>query len=556
MRKKEIRKFKPLNLYSEWVTNKINSFTLEEKIGQLLHPGIHPETSPSEIKELLSNIDVGGVFLFTGTAENFLKTITFLQQHVHTPVIISSDLENGPGRMIQGTTVFPDPMSLSASDDETLAYGMGRSSALEGRSYGVHWAFAPIVDVNANPNSPVTNTRSFGDNPDKISRFSCALIQGMQENGLCATIKHFPGDGLDDRDPHICTIINPLSQDDWFKISGKPFQAAIDLGVWAVMLGHIALSAFEPNNETNIPAQVSKAITTDLLRKKMGFDGLVITDAIEMGGLTSYKPIEEILVETINAGCDMILFSKVKRDFTILKKAFEENKISKERIDDAVRRILALKEILGLNKDVGAKKVEKDELNSFRQLSQTIADKAVTLVKNNKNLIPLNLKKGSKILSYHIRSSYEYNVDAFDELLKNEGFEITRKTELDEKDFPLSDNLNEYELILINIAFNPIWGLGRIRIGGTFMRKIWYMMNTHRERMIITSFGSPYLLYDLPWADTYINAYSPDINTQKSVVDILLGRKQAIGTNPVDIFRAEKMKRYEATIYKEITKSE
>ncbi len=551
-----MRKFKPLNLYSEWVTNKLNSLTLEEKIGQLLHPSINPMTSPSEIKKLLLDIDVGGVFLFPSTAENFSKTITFLQQHSKTPVIISSDLENGPGNMIQGTTVFPDLMSLSATDDESLAYGMGRSSALEGRSYGVHWAFGPIVDVNANPDNPITNTRSLGDNPDKISRLSCALIQGMQENGLCATIKHFPGDGLDDRDPHICTVVNPLSQDDWIKISGKPFQAAIDLGVWAVMIGHIALPAFETNNnETNIPAQVSKALVTDLLRNKMGFDGLIITDAIEMAGLTSYKPIEEILVETINAGCDMILFSEVKRDFAILKKAFAENKILIKRIDDAVRRVLSLKEVLGLYKDVEPKKVEKDELNAFRQLSQTIADKAVTLVKNDKNLIPLNLKKRSKILSYHIRSSPQNNVDSFDELLKNEGYDITTKTELDEKTFPLFDKLNQYEFILINIVFTPIWGLGRIRIGGTFMRKLWFMMNTHRERMIITSFGSPYLLYDLPWADTYINAYSPDINTQKSVVDILLGRKQAVGTSPVDIFRAEKMKSYEATIYQELTRS-
>ncbi len=551
-----MRKFKPLNLYSEWVTNKLNSLTLEEKIGQLLHPSINPMTSPSEIKKLLLDIDVGGVFLFPSTAENFSKTITFLQQHSKTPVIISSDLENGPGNMIQGTTVFPDLMSLSATDDESLAYGMGRSSALEGRSYGVHWAFGPIVDVNANPDNPITNTRSLGDNPDKISRLSCALIQGMQENGLCATIKHFPGDGLDDRDPHICTVVNPLSQDDWFKISGKPFQTAIDLGVWAVMIGHIALPAFETNNnETNIPAQVSKALVTDLLRNKMGFDGLIITDAIEMAGLTSYKPIEEILVETINAGCDMILFSEVKRDFAILKKAFAENKILIKRIDDAVRRVLSLKEVLGLYKDVEPKKVEKDELNAFRQLSQTIADKAITLVKNDKNLIPLNLKKRSKILSYHIRSSPQNNVDSFDELLKNEGYDITTKTELDEKTFPLFDKLNQYEFILINIVFTPIWGLGRIRIGGTFMRKLWFMMNTHRERMIITSFGSPYLLYDLPWADTYINAYSPDINTQKSVVDILLGKKQAVGTSPVDIFRAEKMKSYEATIYKELTRS-
>lgn len=141
-------------------------------------------------------------------------------------------------------------------------------------------------------------------------------------------------------------------------------------------------------------------------------------------------------------------------------------------------------------------------------------------------------------------------------MIKNEGYEITRKTELDEESFPLFDELNKYEIILINVVLNPVWGLGRIRIGGgTFMRKLWFMMNTHRERMIITSFGSPYLLYDLPWADTYINAYSPDINTQKSVVDILLGRKQAVGTSPVDIFRAEKMKNYEATIYKELNKN-
>jgi len=536
-----MREFPPLPVNSEWVEQTLSNLTLDQKIGQLLHPCIRPSASEAGRDKVLGGVEPGGVFLFSGTRQQFLTSTRWFQEHSPVPLIISSDLENGAGRIVEDATTFPDLMALAATDDETLAFEMGRATAVEGRACGVHWAFGPIVDMNINPYNPGTSTRSLGDNPDRIARLSGAMIRGMQANGLAASAKHFPGGGLDDRDQHITNTLNLLRADQYLALSGRMFQEAVNLGVWSIMIGHISLPAFDPGDGTHIqnapPATLSKKITTGLLRKKMGFEGVIITDALDMAGVTAFGPFEEIIPAVIEAGSDMILFSEARRDFDILKRAVDAGRLTEARIDQSVRRILALKEQLGLRKNSGPIPQSAAEGEQFQQLSQTIAQKSLTVVRDRHQALPLKLEPGMRLLSYHLRGDIDDNVNGFDTLLRERGVEVVHFNETEHvgqlaKKTGFAD---DYDAILINVALCPSWGTGRIRPAGDYMRDVWALIASHHPRLAVISYGTPYLSYEMPHVPLVINAYSPDPNTQKAVLRLLTGEIEAAGSSPVNL---------------------
>ena len=546
--------FPALPTTSPWVEQTLAGLTLDQKIGQLLHPCLEQPASEQVRLRELGGVQPGGMFLFGGQREQFLELTRWLQDRSPVPLIISSDLENGAGRMVKDGTLFPNLMALAASDDERLAYEMGRAAAVEGRSCGVHWAFGPIVDINANPHNPGTNTRGLGDDPDRVARLSQAMIRGMQENGLCATVKHFPGGGFDDRDPHICTTINPLRLDQWSALSGRVFQEAFDLGVWSVMIGHTSLPAWDPGAGRHLqdapPASLSRRLVTDLLRERMGFQGLVITDAMNMGGATAWGPIEELIPRTIEAGCDMILFASARRDFDILKRAVESGRLSEARLDESVRRILALKELLGLHENRNPWPLAPADGEQFRRASQSIAERAITVVRDRHGALPLRLEKGVRVLSYHLRGDpAEDNVDAFDDLLRERGVEVTRFDETDVGSLFEAVNCADFDVVLINAVLQPSWGTNRIRPAGTYMRDVWTLITSHHPRLVLVSFGSPYLVYEMPHLPLVINAYSPDPRTQEAVLRLLTGEIPATGKSPVNLdapyrFKAQEGLRY------------
>ena len=545
--------FPTLSVTSRWIEQALASLTLDQKIGQLLHPNIWPTNSPNELANMLGAVEPGGMFLHPGKAEKFKDTTCWLQERSPVPLIVSSDLENGAGWMIEDATRFPNLMSLAATDSEKFALEMGRATAVEGRACGVHWSFGPVVDINANPHSPDPNTKALGDDPDRIARLSKAMIQGMQRNGLCSTAKHFPGGGFDDRDPHICTTINPLPMDQWFALSGRMFQEAIDLGVWSIMIGHSSLPAWDPGEGIHIqnapPATLSRRIVTGLLRERMGFQGVIITDAMDMGGVTSWGPFEEVIPGAIEAGCDMILFASAKRDFDILKRAVESGRLTEVRIDESVRRILALKKILGLHRDRTPWPLSPADGEYFRHVSQAIAEKAVTLVKDRNGVLPLRLEQNVRVLSYHFRGDPACNVDAFDDLLRERGVVVTRFDEMDRGKLPRASDLADFDIVLMNAVFEPSWGTNRIRPAGNYMRDVWSLTTSHHPRLVFVSYGSPYHLYEMPHLPLVINAYSPDLNTQKAVVRLLTGEIKATGKSPVNLNRPYRLKPLEGLWY-------
>lgn len=543
----------PFEVRSEWVEVTLARMTRGQKLGQLLHPIIPMDFSAEQIAECCAGIEPGGASLGSGTRAQCLACTDALQQLAEIPVLIGTDFENGPGRIVKDATQFPDALGIAATGNADYAYEMGRSGAVEGRACGVHWSFSPLVDINANPFNPITNTRSFGDDPELIERMVVPNIRGMQENGMAACAKHFPGDGFDDRDQHICTTINPLSMEDWYRLSGRMFKTAIDAGVWTIMTGHISLPAWDPGAGNSLadamPATINKRLTTDLLRGELGFRGLIVTDALGMGGVTSRTDREGIILGAVDAGADLLLFTELAQDYAILDKAEREGRLSMARIEESVRRILRIKELLGLHENREPWPVKEEDLRSFAATAQAAAEDMITVVRDN-GALKMPLQAGDRVYCFHVRGDAEYNVDEIDDMLRARGIEVTRGQEgMAWGEFPDAEELRGYDAVLVNMVFGPTWGTGRIRPGGNYMRDLATLYGLGLPRVITTSFGTPYLQYEFPHAPTVVNAYSPDPTTQTAMVRFLCGEIPARGSSPVNVdapylFKNEMARRY------------
>jgi len=538
----------PLSQTAEdWVDRTFDGLGVEQKLGQMLIPMLGPVGDWSDPHKEFKGVQPGAVHMLPGKKEDMPAAMARQQDYCDIPPFITGDLESGAGQAVHGTTVFPWPCSIAAAGDGELAYESGKASAVEGGAAGYHWSFGPVVDINGTRHSPIVNTRSFGDDVDRVIAFSSQVMRGIQDHGMIATAKHFPGDGYDDRDQHICTSVNPLSRDDWFRLSGRAFQAVIDAGVMAVMVGHISLPAFDPGDgsspDTAPPSPVSRPLITGLLREQMGFEGLVVTDGLNMGGITQWADRETMLAACVNAGCDMLLFVDAPRDHALLVKAFEAGRILEERIDAAVRRILRAKAHLGLHEEAPAPVSDQATTGTvvprkgeFETVARAIAEKALTLVRDRTGVLPLDLGPGKKVLNYHLRSlPDELNVDGVDGLLAATGVEVVRITESDTDNMPTPDTIDSFDAVIINFVFCPRWMTNCIRPSGQCMGALAGLLGLRHPKTVAISYGSPYVHHEVPAVPACINAYSPDPHTQRAVVKLLQGKIKAVGTSPVEL---------------------
>jgi len=254
-----------------WVEATFATLRTEDKVAQLLLPTLGSYDYRREaVDAFLADRPVGGIFVGIADRDQHRAEIAQLQARCSIPLVVASDLEAGAGHFVRGGVPFPEPLAVAAADDPQLAYALGTAAAREGRYAGVHWTFAPVVDVNVNPDNPIANTRSLGDDPERVARLAEAIMRGMQEHGLAACAKHFPGDGVDDLDQHTVTTVNTLSRQEWYRISGLPFRRAIAAGVWSIMVGHIALPAWDATQNAcgvYCPASINHTLVTGLLRR-------------------------------------------------------------------------------------------------------------------------------------------------------------------------------------------------------------------------------------------------------------------------------------------------
>ena len=516
----------------DWVQTTLAAMTLAQKVGQLfVHASMGKD--PAELDRLARMHPAGITRFYTDDAAYEADFIDRIRGQSPIPLLVSADLEGSRMSLAFGVQV-PNPLALAAIDDVKASREIARIMAQEARIMGINWSFTPVLDINAAFRSPIVATRGFGSDPANIARHALAQIDIFQSNGIAATVKHWPGEGHDDRDQHLVTTINPLSLEDWEASHGALYRSAIAAGVMSVMAGHIAFPAFvrsldpDAGIEAFRPASVSRVLNNDLLRGRLGFNGLIVSDATLMGGFGAWGPRARMLPEVIENGCDIILFSAdPDADLALISDAVADGRISAARLELALIRVLGLKAALGLHKAAfraTTPQLPQLGLAANRAAAAAITGRAPTLVKDVQGLLPLTLGQHKRLLvvSGGVISPI-HPPAAFDlpDMLAAEGFEVTiytQDTRIDPADFDAMIFLFGEETLLTRGRIFLDWA----KIMGDFrgaMDRHWHDIPT-----AMISFGYPYYLYDAPRVPTYINAFSTMPTMQKAVLDCLMGR--------------------------------
>lgn len=491
----------------------VRDLTLREKALQTIVLQHKKDEFPSQKAGALF---VGGEIITEASDMGLDHARTMLSKYIEIsdiPPLITSDFENGCGSMLKGLTPLPYLSGLGAANNEQLAYEYGKATALEARSIGANWSFSPVCDLLTNPRNPLVNVRSLSDDPELTSRLLTQVIRGMQDHGLAACAKHFPGDGVDYRDQHIVTTHNTLPMHGWEQLHGKVFADLIAAGVMSIMPGHITLPAYQKEvfaNGMKLPATLSKELITDLLKGTMGFEGVVVTDALRMGGFTGwFKTQRQAEIESFKAGCDMMLWP-TPHFADDLVEAVESGYVPMARLDDAVNRILNMKRKLGLF-DGNTKPIPltEDDRAFIDHVQRSTAEQSVTLIRDHAKLFPLSPDTRRKVAVIPV-SHYE---PAFDEALllcdelRAKGFEVDYLKE------PLAADYEkiaaDHDLMIFALFSRSFRPMGFLDFMGAEARKIANCGWHGAEKTVVVSFGSPYFgnqyFERLP---TYVNAYS------------------------------------------------
>ena len=575
---------KPYNLDDEgvkWVEETIKSMTIEEKIGQLF---INMGASRDEeyLKSILDNYHIGGVRYNPGTAEEVYDQNKILQENSKIPLLIAANTEMGGNGACTDGTYIGNEVKIAATNDKKYAYEMGRVSGVEAAAIGCNWSFAPIVDINRNWRNPIISIRTWSADVEQTLELSLEYMRGIQESGIAPAAKHFPGDGIDERDQHLSFAPNSLSVEEWDATFGRVYSGLFEAGLPSIMAGHIALPEyvrhFNPNATTQelyMPATLSKYILTDLLRGKMGFNGLVVTDASHMVAMTSAMKRSEMLPTAIAAGSDLFLFfNDPDEDFNWMMEGYKKGIITEERLEEALTRILGTKAALGLHKKAKTEILPAKEeamakigLEENKEIAKEVADKGITLVKNTQELLPISPGRQKRVLLVEAKGTEggfgkflelmggakKKPIDTLKDLLEAEGFQVEiwespmdKVMKLPKEEMakamanvyaakrPIADLTDNYDLI-INIAnVNP----------NTDQRVQWPASKgtpdipfyVNEVPTIFVSVKCPFHLADVPQVKTYINTYDDSAITLEALVQKLVGKSEFKGVSPVDAF--------------------
>ncbi|MGT2756160.1 glycoside hydrolase family 3 protein [Streptococcus ovuberis] len=550
----------------DWVKETLYKMSIEEKIGQLFCP-IGYSNEESYLRPIVENYKIGGMMFRSGQYDDIVQAHKRLQQYSEIPLLLAANLEFGGTGIVEEGTHFGRQMQVAATGDPQNAYQLGRISAIEGGAVGVNWAFAPVVDIDYNYYNPITNVRTYGSDPQTVLDFARQYCKGVQENGMAASIKHFPGDGTDDRDQHLLVGVNRFSVEEWDSTYGRIYKELIDEGVLTVMAGHIALPAYQEKlnpalkNCQKLPASLSPELITGLLRNQLGFNGLIVTDATPMVGFTSAMPREKAVPAAISAGCDMFLFNQsLEEDYHYMLRGFQEGILTEERLNEAVTRILATKAALGLpaKKKSGRlveANVEQLRTPEFLQLAKENVTQAITLVKDTQNLLPISVTKHKRVLLQILGPYEESNQTVLDEIkkrLEEEGFQITVYQPETMETF-MSGQMDtaltiqkKYDLVLYFANVEN-------RSNATTARLNWHTFFGGGNNLpwfvnevptVFVSLANPYHLLDVPMVKTYINAYDNSVYTIESVIEKVMGRSPFKGQSPIDPFCGREELRY------------
>lgn len=518
----------------EWVEATIKKMSMEEKIGQLFVP-IGFSTEKAYLDSLLRH-HIGGLFFRSGNFSEMKDTLSYAQAQSTIPLLTPANLEYGGNGAITEGTAYATPMAVAASANSQNAYTLGEISAVEAQRAGINWTFAPVVDLDLNFRNPITNVRTYGDDVETVIENAKEYTRAFHDRDMLTAIKHFPGDGVDERDQHLLTSVNSLSCQSWRRTYGNIYQELIDYGSKAVMVGHIAFPAY---SDTGLPATLDQKILQELLRGELGFDGLIITDASPMVGFTAAMTRAKAVPLCIEYGCDMLLFNKsFEEDIKYMKSGVESGLLSLERLEEAVYRILATKASLGLHKEA---QQEPSTIVDYSEKTRMIAEEAITLVRDDQELLPL-LESGTKVLVEMLGNadSNQAVEETFVEELREAGFlvEVYQK----ETNFYELEDVEtfkaKYDVVIYvanienasnqttaRINWHTLFGLGN--------NLPWFVKEVPT---MLVSFGNPYHIFDAPMIPTIINAYCNYEHFVKAAVRKITGKSSFKGQSPIDPF--------------------
>ncbi len=528
---------------TQWVEDTLAGMTVREKIAQTLIPRMtRNSVGAQSAGEWVEKYQMGGCHIFGGAMESTRKLVKEAQSGAKIPLLITGDLERGVGQRVDGSTEFAGQLALGACGDEELAYRMGEAIGVEGRAYGFNWVFGPVVDLSINPRN-LSHIRTLGGDPETVARLCSAVIQGIQDNGMAATAKHFPGAGVHDLDSHLTTPVNRLSKEEWYRLSAVPFKAAINAGVWTIMNSPTACPAIDPEAGDPLfprPIMVSRSALMGILREEMGFEGLMVTDAVTMAGLTMHERRLPMHLACLNAGNDALLFvRRLDNLIDYLERCLDDGSLAEERLDSAVRNVLTLKAKVGLHKspplssDEDARAVLAS--SPYGADAERLSEKSITLIRDSKKVLPLKAKPGTRILSVLITNRPDFTTDVMDAALREAGCEADSHKNPEQE--TLYDRIEdgEWDAIIVSLYYPPQWGWSTPRCHGPESRCMMdgFPFANPDVPAIFISFANPYHLYEFAFMDPYINTYGGAAGTQKATARAILGEIPFLGRSPV-----------------------
>ena len=381
-----------------WPQKVLKTLSLREKIAQMMIYRMHlkyKDVTPEKWEEIIRLLDgdgIGGIHLWSGDGSSSIAIMNEIQKRSRIPIIFDADIERGFGQRFPSGTDFPPMMAITATGNPENAYEVGKIVATESRAAGIHWNLSPVVDVNNNPLNPIINTRSFSEDADIVSEFSKKYAKGLQDYGMIATAKHFPGHGDTQTDSHSSLAMIPSDSSRLWSLELKPFATMAEAGVDVVMVAHVHAPDYQP--EADDPATLSPFWVTDVLKDRLGFDGAIITDGMGMGGITKNYSDDYAIVKAVQAGCHIIIQNyDMVGSIDAIEKAVLHGQISEQQINSSALKMLELKYKVGLNLNpyIGLDLMMKNiSTKRNREASNRIASEAITLVKDSKGLLPIN----------------------------------------------------------------------------------------------------------------------------------------------------------------------
>jgi beta-glucosidase-like glycosyl hydrolase len=568
-------KVEPSAAALKWANNELSHMSLDEKIGQLLSVGVNATflNQDSEafqtLKHQVQDLHIGGIILFRGPVYESVILVNRMQELAHYPLLISADLESGSGMRFDDTVSFPWNMAVAATGNPDYARRQGEITAREARAIGVQHVFAPVVDVNNNAANPVINVRSYGEDAADVARFASAFTEGAQAGGVIATAKHFPGHGDTAVDSHRGLPEINVARSRLNSLELIPFEAAVKAGIGSVMVGHIALPQIDSSPIKPLPKAVkSKPTETDeageiieekatmpatmspliggILRNDLNFKGMIVTDALDMSGLTIYFSQDEAAVRALEAGADMLLKpSDVEAAFRGVREAVKSGRLTEKRIDESARKVLAAKYDLGLvaQRLTPIESIDRTVASKeARMLATEISEHAITLVRDEDKRIPINaLRPDAKVLNIAI-------TNGDDRLLVAHSF-VTRLAQSGRKvdTLALDDRSSEAEVrktieaaksadLIIASLYGKV-RTGQVRSAGLpdSGSRVLNELIGGKTPIIAISFGNPYLLESFSGLRTYMVAYGDMPSLQQAAARALLGEIDVVGKLPISL---------------------